>query len=100
MSPGRFVRLTPILDFFELAGLSNALLGSVIVSCVGLMSAVVAFFLIELKSVGRWPLVFFGVLGITLSMCKLSCNPPTLVFWPWSLTAALFGSFSGHRHCR
>ncbi|KAH8667001.1 general substrate transporter [Xylariales sp. PMI_506] len=54
--------------FFTVAKLSNALFGSVIVSCVGLAAAIVAFFLIERKSVGRWPLVFYGVIGITLAM--------------------------------
>ncbi|KAH6957824.1 general substrate transporter [Ilyonectria sp. MPI-CAGE-AT-0026] len=54
--------------FFTIAGLSNALLGSVVVSCVGLGAAIFAFFLIELRTVGRWHLVFWGVIGITLSM--------------------------------
>ncbi|CAK7228506.1 hypothetical protein SBRCBS47491_006926 [Sporothrix bragantina] len=57
--------------FFGIAGLSNSLFGSVIVSVVGLVSAVVAFFLIEMKSVGRWSLVFWGVTGITLSMLAI-----------------------------
>lgn len=57
-------------DFFTIAGLSNALLGSVVVSCVGLGAAIFAFFLIELRTVGRWHLVFWGVAGITLSMRK------------------------------
>ncbi|CAK7203119.1 hypothetical protein SEUCBS139899_005848 [Sporothrix eucalyptigena] len=54
--------------FFGIAGLSNSLFGSVIVTVVGLASAVIAFFLIEWKKVGRWHLVFWGVAGITLSM--------------------------------
>ncbi|KAK4940578.1 hypothetical protein LTR10_019337 [Elasticomyces elasticus] len=54
--------------FFTIAKLSNALLGSVIVSIVGLAAAVVAFCLVEKKSVGRWALVFWGVVGITISM--------------------------------
>ncbi|KAL1896079.1 hypothetical protein Sste5346_004818 [Sporothrix stenoceras] len=57
--------------FFGIAGLSNSLFGSVIVSVVGLVSAVIAFFLIEMKSVGRWHLVFWGVSGITLSMLAI-----------------------------
>jgi hypothetical protein len=68
------------LDFFTVAKLSNALLGSVIVSCVGLAAAICAFFLIEMKSVGRWPLVFWGVVGITLSMRKCSLNISSLLF--------------------
>lgn len=60
--------------FFTIAGLSNALVGSVIVSCVGLAAAVVAFCLIEMKSVGRWPLIFWGVTGITLSMRESSLS--------------------------
>lgn len=62
--------LNSFSDFFTIARLSNALLGSVIVSCVGLGAAIFAFFLIELKTVGRWHLVFWGVIGITLSMRK------------------------------
>jgi MFS transporter, SP family, general alpha glucoside:H+ symporter len=57
-------------DFFETAGLSDSLLGSVIVSCAGLAAAFASFFLIETKKVGRWPLVFWGVVGITISMCE------------------------------
>ena len=65
-------------DFFTIAKLSNALLGSVIVSIVGLAAAVVAFCLVEKKSVGRWALVFWGVVGITISMRK-SAPLPTMM---------------------
>ncbi|RAO69146.1 uncharacterized protein BHQ10_005158 [Talaromyces amestolkiae] len=54
--------------FFTIAGLSNALLGSVIVACAGLAAGFLCFFLIETKSIGRWTLVFWGVFGITISM--------------------------------
>lgn len=56
------------IDFFTNAQISNALFGTVIVSCVGLAAAIVAFFLVDTKVVGRWNLVFWGVVGITLSM--------------------------------
>ncbi|OJJ42785.1 hypothetical protein ASPZODRAFT_104447 [Penicilliopsis zonata CBS 506.65] len=54
--------------FFEEAGVSNSLFSSVIVSCAGLGAAIIAFFFVENKKVGRYNLVFWGVTGITLSM--------------------------------
>ncbi|KAK9447081.1 general substrate transporter [Limtongia smithiae] len=57
--------------FFTVAELPNALLGSVIVSCTGLGAAICAFFLIEIKTVGRWLLVFWGAVTITLSMLAI-----------------------------
>lgn len=69
-----------LTDFFGIAGLSSSLLGSVITSVVGLCAAIVAFFLIEMKSVGRWVLVFWGVVFITLAMRKALTDVSAFLF--------------------
>lgn len=82
-------------DFFGIAGLSSALLGSVITSVVGLSAAIVAFFLIEMESVGRRELVFWGVLVVTLSMrvCHRTL-PPSLPFSSFFLIPGLLQACS------
>ncbi|KAL7420436.1 hypothetical protein Q5752_004386 [Cryptotrichosporon argae] len=54
--------------FFTLANISNSLAASSLVSALGLVGAIVAFFIIERKVIGRFWLVFFGVASITVCM--------------------------------
>ena len=65
-------------------------------SCVGLAAAICAFFLIEMKNVGRWSLVFWGVVFITLSM-RMSFKHITL---PIIYLEFDWISHSWHRYCR
>lgn len=76
--------------FFTLAKISNPLKASVVVSCLGLVGAIIAFFVIEKKVIGRFQLVFGGIIAVTICMRK----------WVWiSSGVRLLKLHSRHRHC-
>ena len=54
--------------FFTLAKISNSLKASVVVTCLGLAGAIASFFVIERKLIGRFWLVFVGIVMVTISM--------------------------------
>jgi hypothetical protein len=55
-------------DFFQIAGSKTPLVNSVITTVVGLGANFATFFLIENKRVGRWGLLFSGLIVMTISM--------------------------------
>jgi hypothetical protein len=61
------ISLTPA-DFFQIAGSKTPLVNSVITTVVGLGANFATFFLIENKRVGRWGLLFSGLIVMTISM--------------------------------
>jgi SP family general alpha glucoside:H+ symporter-like MFS transporter len=58
-------------DFFVIAKQSDPLISSVITTSVGLASNFISFFLIENKKIGRWMLLFVGIIVMTLCMLGL-----------------------------
>ena len=65
--------------FFEIAHLDNALEGSVIVYVVGIVASIIAFALMDTKAVGRWPLLFYGLVIMTLMMRESIDTRPLLL---------------------
>jgi len=60
--------------FFQLAGSTDPLINSIITTAVGLLCNFVSFFLIESKRVGRWGLLFGGIVVMTCCMRELSTS--------------------------
>jgi len=58
--------------FFVIAGSKDPLVASVITTAVGLSANFVSFFLIENKRVGRWGLLFWGLVFMTASMLAIA----------------------------
>jgi MFS family permease len=54
--------------FFTVAGISDALAASSVVSALGLAGAICAFFIVEKKVIGRFWLVFLGMIAVTICM--------------------------------
>ncbi|GFZ45718.1 hypothetical protein JCM24511_03447 [Saitozyma sp. JCM 24511] len=58
--------------FFQIAGSKTPLVNSVITTVVGLGANFATFFLIENKRVGRWGLLFSGLIVMTISMLAIA----------------------------
>ncbi len=56
--------------FLMLAGSAQPLLNSTIITAVGLVANIGSFFVIERRNVGRWGLLFGGVVIMATCMCK------------------------------
>ncbi|GAA5999662.1 uncharacterized protein JCM10292_003680 [Rhodotorula paludigena] len=57
--------------FFQLAGQSDPLISSVITTAVGLAVNFISFFVLESKRVGRWALLFGGLIVMTACMLAI-----------------------------
>lgn len=70
-------------DFFEVAGVDNALLGSSMVTMCGLIGGMVAW--LALETIGRYPLILTGVIVETISMCTPLSPLSTSIFYPTNI---------------
>ncbi|OJJ42472.1 hypothetical protein ASPZODRAFT_125479 [Penicilliopsis zonata CBS 506.65] len=58
--------------FFEIAHLDNSLEASVIVYVVGIVASIIAFALMDMPKIGRWPLLFYGLIIMTVMMLAIA----------------------------